>query len=356
MKIFLFFFSILSNIAFSSECLKIGVIGEFQSANSRASFAYGTEMRRGIEIAKREIKSRCILTTEIDINNSISNIDGRIKKFSKELGIKYFIGLGTSSQVHAAIEAINQTNTFLFSPTATDDSILSKSKHVFLISPTNKRMLFKILSELKNIGIKKASILYGANDIYSKSMAEGFQNNAQHFGIDVVYSKEIRTGRNSKLDSVEILNLNSSDVLFLPVYELDVLRILGHLYKLGFNKKIVGTDSWGSNSKILNAISKDVKRQLLFSTTAYLPSNNIVRNNNFFKKYIETYFIEPMDMSSFSYESLKLILLLDDKCIKILDKNRCLKNFGKLDSTTGFITFSEEDRSFDREVFLRIYE
>jgi branched-chain amino acid transport system substrate-binding protein len=355
-KIILIFFFFQITPVIASSCLKIGVLGEFQSANSRASYAYGKEMRRGIEIAKKDLKHKCIETVEIDINNSISNIDGRIRKYSKEFGIKYFIGLGTSSQVHAAIQAVNQTNSILLSPTATDDSILSKTKNVFLISPTNKRMLIRILSELKILGLKKASVLYGANDIYSKSMADGFKKESVNFGVEVVYMKEIRTGRNSKLDSIEVSELNSSDVLFLPVYELDVLRILGHLYKLGFKKKIVGTDSWGSNSKILQAISKDVRNQILFSTTAYLPSNKDIRGKSFFKNYVEAFSTEPMDMSSFSYESLKIVSMIQEKCSdnKIIDL--CLKNMGKLESTTGHMEFTELYRSFDRDVFLRRYE
>ena len=350
---FLLILLTLTSFAQAAPCIPVGILGEFQSASSRASFPYGTEMIRGTAVAIDEAKGQCVRTFEIDINNSISNIEGRIKKYSREYGIKYFIGLGTSAQVHASIKGIDETGSVLFSPTATDDEIIKRSKNIVLMSPTNHEMLLKVISEVKKMGLKKASIIYGENDIYSRSMAQEFRKLALKVGMQITFEKGIRTGRNTKIEKLNIEALNTSDFLFLPVFELDVIKILGYLHAKGFTKKVVGTDSWGSNSKILKTLTPSVVSQLLFSITAYMTTDLKVRENPFFRSYEKRFKQEPIDISAFSYEAMKLILQLNSKCQSYAECLNGLKGFA---ATTGEMIYDQERRVFKRDIFLRTYE
>lgn len=354
--IFLLSLLLSQHLAMAVSCVNVGVLGEFQSASSRASFAYGTEMIRGVSIAQSEQNHICVKTFNIDINNSISNIDGSIRRYSKDFGVHYFIGLGTSAQVQASIKAINETSSLLLSPTATNDDLLKQSKNIVLMSPTNNEMLLAIVDGVMKRGYKRASIIYGLNDIYSKSMAEGFAKLVKGKGLEIVLMDGIRTGRNTKIDGLNLKKLNQSDFLFLPVYELDVIKIVGHLFAKGFNKRIVGTDSWGSNSNILQALPPQVIKQLDFSTTAYYVKDSQVISSSFFRKYKEVYKKDPMDMSAFSYEALKLVFNIHSKCQPKTLLDTCLESFGEIPSTTGKVHYVAQKRSFNRKVFLRSYE
>jgi branched-chain amino acid transport system substrate-binding protein len=345
-----------TNFSFAKECINVGILGEFKSANSRASFAYGTEMLRGVNISLNLNTKKCVEIFEIDINNSISNIDGLIRKNHKEHNITYFIGLGTSSQVHAAIKTVNDENVLLLSPTATDDAILDLSKKIILMSPTNKVMINKIIKEIRRLNLKNAAIIYGANDVYSKSMAESFKKIAKEEKINVVYEKEIRTGHNTKIEGIDIQKVNSSDFIFLPIYELEVVKVIGHLHSLGIKKGIVGTDSWGSNSKLLSILPKVVFSQILFSINSYIPSEKNLQKNIFNIKYKEKYNAEPLDMSAFSYDAMNLILLMTEKCKSIANPSTCLESLGTINTSTGKMKFSKKMAAFDREIFFRKYE
>ncbi len=356
MRLIIFLTIFYSNFVFSSDCLKIGVLGEFKSANSRATFAYGQEMRKGIEIAQNQLKAKCFDIIEIDINNSISNIDGRIRKFSNEFKIKYFVGLGTSSQVHAAIRSINETQSILLSPTASDESILEKSDRIVLMGPTNSGMLNKIISELLQRKIKKVSVIYGKNDLYSTSMANGFEQRASNAGIKVIYKKDIRIGRMSQIEGINISKLNESELLFLPVYELDVSRILGFLEYNGFKKNVIGSDSWGTNEEVIRSISKTMRSKILFSVTGHLSSDPTIKKNFFYKNYFATFKKEPIDMSSFSYDAIQLINRLNETCVTLNDFRGCLSKMNDLNFSSGPTKYNFLNKTFNRNVYFVTYE
>lgn len=338
------------------KCLKIGLLGEFKSTTSRASFAFGREIKRGINIATSESKNECFKIFEIDIDNSIANIDGKIRKFNKEFGVNNFIGLGTTSQVLSGIKAINETSSILFSPTASDEDLLNKSNKIILMSITNNEYLSNIFIKIKELGFKKAAIIYLNNDSYSASMANGFIKQSLKNNIQIIYQKGIQSGKKLNYDKIDLNLLNKTDILFLPLFELDAVKITGLLYMKGFRKKIIGTDSWGSNQELLSILPKNATSILLFSTSSYLTSDSSIKENNFYKKYLNEYNTPPMDMSAFSYDALKILIKKNRNCNKNQSIYECLEYLKHFNSSTGKISFNMKSKKFNRKTYFKYYE
>lgn len=299
----LFFFSLSA----SGACLKVGVLGEFSTTTTRTSYPYGQEIYRGLEIAKSSIQGTCFDLIKIDINNNIANVDSLIRKSFKEKSVKYFIGLGTSEQAHAAIQAINDTGSILFTPTATDDELLRKSKNIVLLSSPNSLMARKIATEAKNRGLKNVAIIYGQNNVYSQSMAEFFETEAKKVQVNVIYKGGIRIGRRTKIESINLDKIREADAVFLPIFEHDVVKVFGFLHKNNSLNFVIGTDSWGSESKIVSTLPMFVKKKILFSITPYDSSQKSIKENDFYKKYYRLHGTVPMDIAAFSFEALSVL-------------------------------------------------
>lgn len=301
------FLSLLIPVMAIADCTKIGVLGEFSTTTSRTSYPYGQEIYRGLEIGKSLNTRKCFDLVKIDINNNIANIDGLIRKNAAELGIKFFIGLGTSEQAHAALNAIDATGSVLVTPTATDDELLARSKNIILLSPPNSELVKKIVQETKSRGIRKIALIYGGNNVYSQSMTKFFEDEAKKAGLEITYKAAIRIGRSTKIEGLDINKIKGADALFLPIFEHDVIKVLGHLYKQNALIKVIGTDSWGSDSKIISTLPDFVKKYILFSVTSYNPALEEVSGNSFYKTYLKRYGTTPMDIAAFSFEALNLL-------------------------------------------------
>lgn len=305
MKYFFLFWIVSTSLY--SECLKVGILGEFKTTTYRTSYSYGKEINRGIEVAKELKLNNCFSFSKIDIGNNIANINGLIKKYHKDKGIRYFIGLGTSEQTHAAISAVNETDSLLISPTATDDAILKKSENVILLSSLNSALAEKVVLEAKRRGIKDVAMIYGKNNLYSKSMANFFREACVKHNLNLIYEEGIRIGRSSTISNMKDDEFKKASAIFLPVFEHDVVKVLGYLHSKKIGTKVIGADSWGSDSKIIKTLPNKVKKKILFSVTSYDTSNNIVKENDFYLKYKNKYDSDPLDIAAFSFEALSLL-------------------------------------------------
>ncbi len=340
--IFIFLF-LISQV--HADCIPVGILGEFKTTTSKTSYAYGKEMFRGVEIASKSDLKHCFKFEKIDINNNIANIDGLIRKYRSQ-GIKYFIGLGTSEQTHAATKAINETNSYLISPTATDDAILKNSSSIILLSSPNSQLAKSIIKQAEQNGIKEIAIIHGKNNVYSQSMAQLLKEATKDSKIKVSYEAGVRIGRSTQIEGLDNNTLKKVDAIILPVFELDAVKILGHLNKHQINTKVIGTDSWGSNSKIILSLPEKVRNNVLFSITTYDVKDKSVQGSPFYKSYIKDFSQSPSDTSAFSYEALKVL----DSMLKDCDEKSCPQSF-QYAGTTGLVKI--ENNVANRDIYFK---
>lgn len=331
-----------------SGCLKVGLLGEFNTTTNKTSIAYGREIKAGIEIAKRKLK-RCMDFLEIDINNNIANINDLIKKYNED-GVFVYIGLGTTEQVLASLEGLKQTQSVLLSPTATSDVIYEKSSNVILLSPTNKKIVKKIISEIEKRKIKKVLMIYSSNDPYSKSIRDIME--AESKDRLTLKSSGVFLGKGASLNELSSVSLDSYDAVFLPLFEHEVLKVMSYLKRLNKDIKLIGSDSWGTHSRIINTLPMDQKKNILFTASLFPTFLESVYSGYFYKEYKILNLKEPTDLSAFSYDSVKAIDLAYD-CLQNRNRNRNILCFhGVFESSTG-IQVKINAQSVNRDVFIK---
>jgi hypothetical protein len=119
-----------------------------------------------------------------------------------------------------------------------------------------------------------------------------------------------------------------------------VVKVFGYLHKNNSLNYVIGTDSWGSDSKIISTLPDFVKKKILFSITPYDPSQEAIRENIFYKKYFGLHSSVPMDIAAFSFEALSVL-------VKKHNKEPHIKYFG----TTGEVHII--DNVAHRDIFVK---
>ncbi len=345
--IYLYVFRSSVVLATTKECIRIGLLGEFERKTGSFSQPFGKEILRGTEIAQQlnQPTSKCIQLERIDIDNSIANIDGLIRRAS-DRGIKIFLGLGTSAQAIAARQALRDTESLLISPTASADTIAISPSRTVLIFPTNSEIAEATAKELSRRGIKSIVSIFSSHNIYSENMNEAFKKYFKKAGGQVIDFK-VNSGRMELDTQIEKIKAALSGYLFLPMFELDAAKVIAELSRNNLKPIYVGTDSWGTYSKVIKNLLKNS------SMSAVLPQvydpNAPYKQNQFFVSIYKKMFEEsPSDLSAFSFDGVNLAVQISNSCTSFRSDKKlqeCMARIKTLNTTMGKMRLSNDLRA-----------
>jgi ABC-type branched-subunit amino acid transport system substrate-binding protein len=327
----------------ADTCLKIGLLGEFKKPTGSFDQPFGNEIRLGSEIAleriKQNNKNTCITFEQIDINNTISNIDGLIRYHSKN-GIVIFIGLGISDQALAAQNALIATNTILISPTASSTDLLSEDSRTILLFPTNDMIADKLTDHLSKLKPTNVLSIFASNSKYSTNMNKLFTSKFKSKGGQIT-SIEIRSNNFEMTPIIKKIKSDSVKYVFLPLYEIEAAKIISELKNNKLDPVFVGADSWGTHSSVISGLTVGQQYTTIIPVI-YDYENNSKLNKYFTLKYSEQRNKSPSDLAAFSFDAVNLAQLIQTNCsLKNLNSKKqislCLSKLLPFDSTTGSI-------------------
>ncbi len=319
------------------RCIRIGLLGEFERKTGSFSQPFGKEILRGSEIALKEKSGdgKCIKFEKLDINNSLANIDGLIRKAS-ESGIQIFLGLGTSDQSLAAIEALSQTDSLLITPTASSDLLIQKQSHTILMFPTNSVIAGAISKELHRMGVKSVLSIYSNHNAYSKNMNQEFRTAFKESG-GKMREISVRAGRVDLTGHLQYIKSKRNEYIFLPLFELDAAKVIAQISRSGIKAKYIGADSWGTYSTVIKNL---LKSSAIIATIPqiYDPGSRAHQNVKFISRYKNNFGELPSDLAAFSYDGANLAFRILENCpfTEVNNKLRaCISNLYNIQTTMG---------------------
>ena len=326
----------------AEECLNVALLGEFKTPTGSFSQPFGDEIRRGTDVGvdylARQSGSRCIKLTQIDINNSIANIDGHIRAASKQ-GIRFFVGLGTTDEALAAHRALGETGSILISPTASSNELLAERGRTILLYPTNADIAAGLAGAARRNKVERTLILYADNKRYSAHLAKVFEQEFSARGGTVVAAIGLRAGRINLEPHLDQIRSLSFTHVFVPLFELDAARAILSLRQSGFSPMFIASDSWGTYSRVIaNLIRHQGVRAL--APIIYDAKSTSPLNLYLVAEYQKRYARKPTDLGAFSFEAVMLIDAMARSCSAGLladHLEECLKTVLPLESTTGTI-------------------
>ena len=302
---------------------------------------------------------------ELVIEDNESKAESAVKVATKmitEDGILVMVGPQSSKQAVPAGDVANNYKTPMISPWSTNPDTTKDRPFVFrgcFLDPFQGPVLANFITE--EFGYKKAAVLYDVASDYPKGLAEFFKQAWEKVhGAGSVVAYESFTTKDADFSSQLTKIINSgAEVLFTPQYYNEVALIVQQAHELGWNKPIVGSDSWGS-AETVELCGKDCYG--LFFSTHYAAAGATGATKAFIERYNKEYGYIPDDVGALTWDSLKIVQQAMVDCGNItgdLAKDRqcvrdALAKIKEFDGITGKMTFTEEGDPVKCAVIVKI--
>jgi branched-chain amino acid transport system substrate-binding protein len=302
---------------------------------------------------------------EVVIEDNESKAESAVKvntKMITEDEVLFIVGPQSSKQAIPAGEVANNYKTPMISPWSTNPDTTKDRPFVFrgcFLDPFQGPVLANFIKE--EFGFTKAAVLYDVASDYPKGLAEFFKEAWEKAnGPGSVVAFESFTTKDADFSSQLTKIIKSgAEVLFTPQYYNEVALIVQQAHELGWNKPIVGSDSWGS-AETVELCGKDCYG--LFFSTHYAAAGAKGATKAFIDRYNKAHGYVPDDVAALTWDALGLVQTAIQSCGKItgnVEKDRqCIRDamaeIKEYDGITGKMTFTEDGDPIKCAVIVRI--
>jgi branched-chain amino acid transport system substrate-binding protein len=302
---------------------------------------------------------------ELVIEDNEAKAESAVKANTKmitEDEVLVIVGPQSSKQAVPAGGVADNYKTPMVSPWSTNPDTTKDRPFVFracFLDPFQGPVLANFITE--EFGYKKAAVLYDVASDYPKGLAEFFKEAWEKLhGEGSVVAFESFTTKDADFSSQLTKILQSgAEVLFTPQYYNEVALIVQQAHELGWDKPIVGSDSWGS-AETVELCGPDCYG--LFFSTHYAAAGAKGATKAFIDRYEKKYGYVPDDVAALTWDALRIVQQAIEDCGNMtgdIEKDRqcvrdALAKVQDFDGITGKMTFTEEGDPIKCAVIVRI--
>jgi branched-chain amino acid transport system substrate-binding protein len=302
---------------------------------------------------------------ELVIEDNESKAESAVKvntKMITEDEVMVIVGPQSSKQAIPAGEVANNYKTPMISPWSTNPDTTKDRPFVFrgcFLDPFQGPVLANFIKE--EFGFTKAAVLYDVASDYPKGLAEFFKEAWEKVnGAGSVVAFESFTTKDADFSSQLTKIIKSgAEVLFTPQYYNEVALIVQQAHELGWNKPIVGSDSWGS-AETVELCGKDCYG--LFFSTHYAAAGAKGATKAFIDRYNKKYGYVPDDVGALTWDALNIVQTAIQSMSNIsgnIEKDRksvrdAMAKVKEFNGITGKMTFTEDGDPIKCAVIVKI--
>jgi len=313
----------------------------------------------GIEVGGKKYK------VELIIEDNESKAESAVKANTKlitEEDVLAIVGPQSSKQAIPAGGKANELGTPMISPWSTNPDTTKDRPFVFrgcFLDPFQGPVVANFIKN--EFGFKKAAVLYDVASDYPKGLAEFFKAAWEDLnGPGSVVAYESFTTKDADFSSqLTKINNSGAEVLFTPQYYNEVALIVQQAHQLGWNKPIVGSDSWGS-AETVKLCGKDCYG--LFFSTHYAAAGAKGATKAFIDRYEKEHGYVPDDVAALTWDAMRIVQAAIEGAGELsgdIEKDRkavrdALATIKDFDGITGGMTFTEDGDPMKCAVIVRI--
>ncbi|MBU1003752.1 MAG: ABC transporter substrate-binding protein [Proteobacteria bacterium] len=345
----------MTSMAMAAETIKIGFnipltgdipdVGQ-SSKNAAEMLKEEINSAGGIEVGGKKVM------VEFVYEDNESKAESAVKAATKlitEDEVLAIVGPQSSKQAVPAGEIANNYATPMVSPWSTNPNTTMNRPYVFrgcFLDPFQGPVVAKFATE--ELGAKKAAVLYDIASDYPKGLAEFFKAAFEEIhGPGSVVAFESFTTKDVEFGAqMTNIVMSGADVLFVPQYYNEIPLIVNAANEMGWNKPILGSDSWGSGD--LMGLCGDACKGFYFSTH-YAAAGAKGATKKFIDAYKTKYGKTPDDVAALTWDATRLMLqaIQNAKLTGFLkaDRAEVMKALGSIKQfpgITGDMTFTPE--------------
>jgi branched-chain amino acid transport system substrate-binding protein len=284
--------------------IKIGVA----AALTGNAAQYGVPIRKGFELAVREINSSGSVGgsgLELVIEDEQGKKEEAINSFRKLIfqdKVLMLFGPTLSNSAQASDPVAQGAKTVVFGTSNTADGITSIGDYVFRNSVTERDILpvtLKIAAQ--GTGLKKVAVLYGNDDIFTKSGYDNFKRALQDLKISVTATETFAKGDVGFKPQLTNIKASNPDAIVLSALVAEGAPIMVQARQLGIQLPFIGGN--GMNSPRIFELAKNSSDNLWVGSPWSLESPT-PENKRFIASYQKAYQEMPDQFAAQAYDAM----------------------------------------------------
>jgi branched-chain amino acid transport system substrate-binding protein len=284
--------------------IKVGVA----EALSGGAAQYGTAIRNGFQLAADEInaaggingnKIALVIEDEQGKKEEAINV---FKKLIFQDQVLMVFGPTLSNSAQAADPIAQGAKTVVFGTSNTADGITSIGDYVFRNSVTEADVLPETLKmAVKKAGVKKVAVLYGNDDVFTKSGYDNFKKALEDLKIPVTTTETFAKGDVDFKAQLTKIKASNPDAIVLSALLAEGAPIMVQARQLGLNLPIIGGN--GMNSVKVFDLAKE-KAEGLWVGSPWSIENQSEANRKFVVAYTSKFKTAPDQFAAQAYDGL----------------------------------------------------
>ncbi|MFT7724303.1 MAG: ABC transporter substrate-binding protein [Roseateles sp.] len=284
--------------------IKLGVA----EALSGGAAQYGVSIRNGFQLAANEINAaggingnKLVLVVEDEQGKKEEAINA-FKKLIFQDKVLMLFGPTLSNSAQAADPIAQAAKTVVFGTSNTADGITSIGDHVFRNSVTEADVLPVTLSTaVKKLGIKKVAVLYGNDDVFTKSGYDNFKKALEAQKIAVTTTETFAKGDVDFKAQLTKIKAGNPDALVLSALIAEGAPVMVQARQLGLNVPVIGGN--GMNSVKVFELAKGASNGLWVGSPWSI-ENQTKENGAFIVAYTKQYKAAPDQFAAQAYDAM----------------------------------------------------
>ena len=287
--------------------IKIGVA----EASTGNAAQYGMPIRKGFELAIGEINRSGGINgnkLELVIEDEQGKKEEAINVFKKLIfqdKVLMLFGPTLSNSAQASDPVAQTAKIIVFGTSNTADGITSIGNYVFRNSVTEADILpvtLKVASQ--KTGLKKVAVLYGNDDIFTKSGYDNFVKALQALKIPVTTTESFAKGDVDFKPQLTKIKASASDAIVLSALVAEGGPIMVQARQLGIPVPFIGGN--GMNSPRVFELAKDSSDNLWVGSP-WSVENPAAENKGFIAAYQKAYGAPPDQFAAQAYDAMYIL-------------------------------------------------
>nr|WP_246185616.1 ABC transporter substrate-binding protein [Pandoraea iniqua] len=284
--------------------LKIGVA----EALSGGAAQYGAAIKNGFQLAADEINAaggvngnKLVLQVEDEQGKKEEAINV-FKKLIFQDKVLMVFGPTLSNSAQAADPIAQAGKTVAFGTSNTADGITSIGDFIFRNSVTEADVLPETIKvAAKHTGIKKVAVLYGNDDVFTKSGYDNFKKALEDLKIPVTTTETFAKGDVDFKAQLTKIKASNPDAIVLSALIAEGAPIMVQARQLGINVPFIGGN--GMNSVKVFDLAKG-SSDGLWVGSPWSIENNTPANTKFIAAYKAKYSVSPDQFAAQAYDAM----------------------------------------------------
>ena len=285
-------------------------IGAAEALTGNAS-QYGAPIRRGFELALGEINGgggingqKIDLVIEDEQGKKEEAINVFKKLIFQDKALMLF-GPTLSNSAQASDPVAQSARVVVFGTSNTADGITSIGNYVFRNSVTEADILpVTLRMASKKTGLKKVAVLYGNDDIFTKSGYDNFKKALQDLKIPVTTTETFAKGDVDFKPQLTKIKASNPDAIVLSALVAEGAPLMVQARQLGITLPFIGGN--GMNSPRIFELAKDSSDNLWVGSP-WSVENPAAENKKFISAYQKTHPMLPDQFAAQAYDAMYIV-------------------------------------------------